>query len=165
MNKISSLVFIVFLLSTQSMSATEPLHDTLSYQGQTGNIFPEKCCWLKKPESKELRALEIKIMEQGRCSAIGGPVSQLKLEDKKLFLTGLYKCGGDIPLSDVYPAFTKPALAVWLSGTFHSNLKYLCHNKKGRMVFETEMTLVVEKGLVIKNTKKINDKSSCTDGS
>ncbi len=151
------------LVATKSLFATEPLHDELTFEGHTGNIFPSKCCWLKKPDSKKLREIERDIIENRSCSAIGGPVSKLKLENNKLFLTSLYQCGGDIELSEVYPEFTEPALAVWLSGTYYTNLNYLCRNKKGKPVYEFEHTLIVNKGIVTSKTTVNNDKSSCVE--
>ena len=156
MNRI--LFFWCILFTTQGAIATEPLHDKLIYQGHTGNIFSLKSSWLKKPKSKELTEI---IRNMGFCSAIGGPVSKLKLENNKLYLTSLYKCGGDIELSEVYPKLTTPALATWLTGTYLVNLNYLCRNNKGRFVYRVELSLKVNKGIVSSIKTINNDKSTC----
>lgn len=106
------LLFCLLLFSAQSVMATQPLIDQLTSEGYKGIIFPEDCCWLKKPKSRKLT----KLARESSCSAIGGPVSNIKLENDQLFLTGLYKCGGDISLSEVYPKFGEQELATWLSG-------------------------------------------------
>ncbi len=159
MNRLFLLCLILF--STQSVIATEPLHDELTSQGNKGDIFPSKCCWLNKPDSKELRKIQRDIIEKRSCSAIGGPVSKLKLEKDKLFLTSLYKCGGNIELSEVYPSFKKTELAVWLTDTYHANLNYLCRDKNGKPVYEIELKLIVDKGIVMSKSTVTNNKSAC----
>jgi hypothetical protein len=143
--------------AAQSVLATEPLYDQFKYGKDAGFIFPAECCWVKKPPSPKLR--EIATTEQ--CSAIGAPTSELKYEGGKLWLTGLHRCSGTIPLKEVYPEFGEVALAEWLSGTFQGKLNWLCLNKQNRAVFALELTLVVDKGVVTSATEKRNDKSAC----
>lgn len=154
--------FCALLFSAQSVMATEPLHDRLSYQGYEGNIFPSECCWLEKKDSRQLRELQGKIFREQSCSAIGGPVSDLKLEDDKLFLTSLRVCGGDIALSKIYPKTEQPIFADWLTDTYSTQFNYLCHNEDNRSVYEFEHTLVVEKGILMSKETIVNDRSTCT---
>lgn len=152
------LLFGLLLLSAQSVIATEPLVDQLTAEGYDGIIFPEKCCWLEKPKSKKLK----KLARESSCSAIGGPISNIKLEDDRLFLTGLYKCGADILLSEVYPKFGQQQLATWLNGTYYAKLNYLCLDKSYTNVYEFEHTLIVKKGIVVSKETIVNDKSTCS---
>jgi len=153
--------FCLIFLINHNAFATEPLHDQLTYQGHTGNIFPSECCWLNKPRSTELDKIERDNIEKRSCSAIGGPVSKLKLEKNKLYLTSLYQCGGDLPLSEVYPKFKQPPLAIWLTGTYHSNLNFLCH-KGHKLIYEFNHTFIVKEGIVTSKSTVKNDKSTCT---
>jgi hypothetical protein len=150
-------LLLALLLSSQLSSATEPLHDHLVFGNRSGVIFPPKCCWVDLPKTERLQAMR----KAERCSAIGGPVGQFKYEAGQLWLTGLYRCGGPVPLKDVYPDFDNPALAVWLSGTFHARLDWLCRDKQGRFVYGTELTLTVERGTVTAVSEANYDKSSC----
>lgn len=158
-NRISILCLI--LLVVQNVSATELLIDQITYQGYKGNIFPSECCWLKKPKSKELSRIERNNIEKRTCTAIGGPVSKLELVKDKLYLTSLYQCGGDLPLSEVYPELKQPALAVWLSGTYQASLNSLCLNKYYETIYEFRHTLTVEKGIVTSISTTKNDRTAC----
>ncbi|MBH9579754.1 hypothetical protein I7X39_22935 [Inhella sp. 1Y17] len=138
-------------------SATEPLHDQLVIDSKAGQIFPEKCCWLELPDSEELRSAR----RAESCSAIGGPVGQFKLLDDKIWLTGLYRCGGGIPLKSIFPNLPDPALADWLSGTFTARIDYLCRNQVGAPIYKREINLVIQRGVVRSRGEKINDESLC----
>lgn len=138
-------------------SATEPLHDQLAVDSQRGQIFPEKCCWIDLPDSEQLRNLRL----TEHCSAIGGPVGQFKLEDDKIWLTGLYRCGGGIPLKSVFPNLPDPAFAEWLNGKFIVRVDYLCCSQAGVPVYRREINLVIRRGAVQSRDEKIYDESSC----
>ncbi len=153
--------FCLILLTTQNIFATQPLYDQLTYQGYTGYIFPSECCWLKKPRSKKLDKIQKDNIEKRSCSAIGGPVSKLKLENNKLYLTSLYQCGGDLPLSDVYPKLKQPALATWLTGTYKVKLNEICLTKGYNSVYEFHHTLIVKEGILTSISTTKNDKSTC----
>ncbi len=152
------LLFCLLLFSAQSVMATQPLIDQLTSDGYDGIIFPKKCCWLEKPKSRKLK----KLIRESSCSAIGGPVSNIKLEDDRLFLTSLYRCGSDIALKEVYPKFGEQELAKWLSGTYYAKLNYLCLDKSYKNVYEFEHTLIVNKGIVLSKETVVNDKSNCS---
>ena len=155
-------LFCLIILISNSVFATAPLHDFLTYQGRTIAIYPEECCWLKKPRSKELDRIQKENIEQRSCSAIGGPVSKIKLEKNKLYLIGLYQCGGDLPLNQVYPQFKQPPLATWLTGTYRSDFNYLCH--KGHIpISEINLTFTVKEGIVTSISTVKKDKSICKE--
>lgn len=137
------LILTCTLLSSYVL-ATEPLHDELLFNGKIGDIFPEKCCWMKLPESKKLN----EIRKKEACSAIGGPVGKFKYEDGKLWLTSLFRCSGEIQLKEVYPDLSTPALATWLTGKFRAGFGYLCTDKSYKIIYESELTLTVDQGIV-----------------
>jgi hypothetical protein len=150
-------VVILLLALASSALATEPLLDQLTIRDQRGPIFPEKCCWLGLPESKQLRSARL----AERCSAIGGPVGQYKLERNRLWLVGLYACRGGIPLKAIYPALPNPALAEWLSGKFFAMVDWLCRSQSGVPVYRKELQLTVKRGIVVSSKEKLNDDGAC----
>ena len=150
-------VLLALTLLPPCASATEPLHDQLTIDSQRGHIFPEKCCWVELPESELLRSARL----SERCSAIGGPVGQFKLADNKIWLTGLYRCGGELPLKSVFPNLSDTALADWLTGKFIARVDYLCRNQTGAPVYRREINLVIERGVVQSRIEVANDDSSC----
>ncbi|MCL2591337.1 MAG: hypothetical protein FWD67_10810 [Betaproteobacteria bacterium] len=98
----------------------------MTIDGQEGYIFPEKCCWLGLPGNERLAA--VLDEEWMNCSAIGGVVGRFRIADGKIWLAGLYKCGGDIPLKDIYPEMDSPAHATWLSGVFYAKVDgHMCN--------------------------------------
>lgn len=152
--------FAVLLVLTWLMpwaSATEPLHDQLIIDSQSGQIFPEKCCWVDLPDSELLRSARL----AERCSAIGGPIGQFKLAEDRIWLSGLYRCGGALPLKSFFPNLPDPALAEWLSGKFFARVDYLCRNQAGALVYRREINLVIQHGVVKSREEKVNDDSSC----
>ena len=138
--------------------ATEPLHDQYLVGAQSGLIFPSECCWMKLPPSQRLT--DMKRAELG-CSAIGGPVGKFKLESGKLWLTGLLKCGGDVSLREVYPDLEGPALATWLTGTFNTQVEFLCYENPVRPVYSLQQVLTIEKGIVTSLSETRTDASIC----
>jgi hypothetical protein len=142
-------------------SATEPLHDLLEFGTMKGVLLPSKCCWVDLPATKRLR--EVRMAEFGQCSAVGGVVGRFKYEDGKIWLVGLYKCGGSIPLKEIYPEFESPTLATWLNGTFEAKFDWLCEDKNGYYVYKSVIKLVVDEGRVSSFSETKYDKSSCRD--
>jgi hypothetical protein len=156
--QLRSIVFLVLtLMAAGPVSATEPLIDQYADGARIGRIFPSSCCWVELPDNE--RIWKIRRKEFG-CSAIGGPVGRFRLEDGKLWLTGLMKCGGDIPLQEIYPDMTSPALAEWLSGTFKTVLDYRCH-AGSQSIYAVSQELVVEKGVVRSLKETANDLGAC----
>jgi len=139
--------------------ATEPLHDQYVVGAERGWIFPSECCWMKLPSSERLIAL--KKAEVG-CSAIGGPVGKFKLDSGKLWLTGLLTCGGEISLLDVFPDLESPALASWLTGTFKTQIGFLCYDSSAGPIYSLRQVLTVELGVVTALSDTKNDTSACS---
>lgn len=137
--------------------ATEPLHDELTFGERSGYIFPAQCCWLALPESEALTAMR----RAERCSAIGGPVGRYRYADDKIWLVGLRRCGGPVPLNDVFPELETPAHAVWLSGEFRAKLDWLCRAKDNSSVFAVELALRIERGNVVSTKTQRHDRSAC----
>lgn len=139
--------------------ATEPLHDQLVYDGSKGYIFPaKKCCWLGLPASEVLTAMR----REENCSAIGGPVGVYRYQNDKLWLVGLYKCSGTVPLEKVFPNLKSPAVAEWLSGDYSARLDWICVGENGFSgIFARELSLKVEKGAVVSMSEQRYDKSRC----
>lgn len=158
MNRLlQSAILLVVVWLTPWASATEPLYDRLTVDSETGLIFPEKCCWLELPDSEQLRSAR----RAETCSAMGGPVGQFMLLEGKIWLAGLYRCGGAIPLKSMFPDLPDPAMAEWLSGKFMVRVGYLCRNRAGATVYKREIGLMVQRGLVKSRDEKVNDDSSC----
>lgn len=91
--------------------ATTPLIDSVEFEGQTLKIFPVKRTWLELPSSEKLDELR----RQQRCTAIGGPRAKWKIVENRLWLVGLFQCGGAISLESVYGGTGEPILAEWVS--------------------------------------------------
>lgn len=156
-SKITGIV-AVSLLVISSALATEPLYDQLAFGEKTGPIFEQGVGWLPLPNSEQLQILR----RQGQCSAIGGPRGIYKYEADRLWITGLYKCGGPVALEQAYPEMRAPSLAVWVSGKVVAKLgKIVCRKSSGVWVFESELTLEVERGVVKALSETRNDASAC----
>jgi len=149
---------VLFIFWASNAFSTQPLIDDFIYGDREGIIFPTECCWMDLPKSQKL--LELRIEGQN-CSAMGGPVGKFKYANGRLWLTGLRRCGGSIELNSVFPELSNPALAVWLNGNFYAKLDWLCRNEQNLYVYKTELTLEVEKGVVISLIEKHYDKSTC----
>ena len=153
-------VVMMSFFVTISALATEPLYDRLSYKGQAGPIYQPGTGWLSLPESERLQALK----REERCSAIGGPLGTYKYDDSRLWITGLHRCSGEVALDQVYPEMVVPTLAVWLSGKLVAKLGgVVCTKPSGAWVFQTELALDVERGVVLSVSEKTNDASACVE--
>lgn len=154
---LTCVVSTLLALLTTATHATEPLHDGLVFQGKSGIIYPVKCCWMELPSSEALTAIRRKEL----CSAIGGPVGNFRLQDGKLWLTELSRCSGTIPLSQVFSDLANPAHAIWVTGAFVGKLNWLCLGNDDRSIFELELSLQIERGVVVSISEYHRDKSKC----
>jgi hypothetical protein len=150
-------LLVLALMAAGGALATEPLVDQYADGARVGRIYPSDCCWVELRDNE--RIWQIRRKEFG-CTALGGPVGRFRLEDGKLWLTGLMKCGGDIPLQEVYPDMKGPAVAEWLSGTFKTVLDYRCW-ANGQSVYAASQELVVEKGVVRSLKETAHDLGVC----
>jgi hypothetical protein len=152
------LFLVLYLMFAAPSSATQPLFDQYTDGARTGHIFPSSCCWVELRDNE--RIWEIRRRETG-CSAIGGPVGRFKLEAGKLWLTGLMKCSGDVPLQAVYPDMKSPVVAEWLTGTFKTRLDFQCTVQGVQQVYAVTQELTVDKGVVQSVKETPNDTSAC----
>jgi hypothetical protein len=152
------LFFVLYLLFAAPGSATQPLLNQYTDGVRTGHIFPSGCCWVEIPSNERIK--EIRRREIG-CSAVGGPVGIFKLEAGKLWLTGLFKCSGEIPMQEVYPDMKSPAFAEWLTGSFRTRLDFQCVVRGGQEVYAVTQELTVDKGVVQSVKETRNDTSAC----
>jgi len=155
------LTLVLALVAPTMASATEPLHDSLTVDEQHGPFFPEKCCWVDKLETRKF--IEARMAEiLGGCTAIGGPVGGFRLAEGKIWLIGLYKCGGSVPLKEIYPELGDPIFANWLNGVFFASLDRICvlqHDRKH--VYRTELRLEVKNGVVTDTQRQQTDEAIC----
>ena len=136
---------VLVLLAPGVSHATEPLADRVEIGGLEGRLRRAGPGWLDLPHSERLRALAL----QERCTAVGGPRGKYRIASGRLWLHGLYRCGGDVNLSDVYPDRRGPMLATWVTGELLAELgRFICHASDGTSVFEKSMRIVVESGRV-----------------
>lgn len=125
--------------------ATAPLFDQVEIDGQEGRLHDNSRGWLELPESQQRRSIAL----AENCSAIGGPRGKFKVANGSLWLQSLYRCGGDIPLSSVYPESSAPMAATWVTGELTAELgKFLCTSKSGPPVFEQVARITVRAGKV-----------------
>jgi hypothetical protein len=140
--------------------ATEPLTDHYSDGARSGRIFASACCYVELPDNQRIQA--IRKRDFLGCTARGGPVGVFRLEDGKLWLTALSRCGGDFPLKEIYPGMAGPVVAQWLSGTFKTVLEPRCW-AAGQTRYAVSQELTVEKGIVTALRETSNDVSACAD--
>lgn len=140
-----------------SVFATPPLMDSLEFQSETSSVrvSGEQGLWLPLPHSPKLQ--EMRRTEN--CSAVGGPVGTWRIAENRLWLTGLYRCGGDVALSTVYGKSDEPLFAYWVTAELLSNRgTVLCGTPGfGDVVWERKLTIKVEKGLVTLATETSNE--------
>lgn len=133
------------LLASLPSYATKPLMDLIEYDGRATIVWPDDKPWLDLPRNERLAELQ----RGQRCSAIGGPRAKWRLADDQLWLVGLFKCGGDIPLESVYGGNGEPILATWITGNLITHKgKLLCRDFFGVGVFETTIVLRIENGVL-----------------
>jgi hypothetical protein len=139
----------IVLLATLSRAseATVPLFDRLEVEGQSAMLRDVKGGWLPLPRSERLQEL----VRAERCSAIGGPRGKYRISDGKLWLVGLFRCGGNITLESVYGGTGEPMLAEWISGDLVSDRgKPLCIRRGffAPPIYERRMMFRVDRGVV-----------------
>ena len=146
LSSIALLIASVLVLQAPGAAhATEPLVDRVEIQGLEGRLHHAKRGLLDLPHSERLRAMVL----QERCTAIGGPRGKYRIANRQLWLQGLYRCGGDVDLRDVYPDSRGPMLATWVTGELVAELgRFVCHATDGTSVFEKSARITVESGKV-----------------
>src|SRR5690554_2279514 len=149
-------LLILLLAITYPSAATRPLIDTIVVGEESGEIFPEECCWVELPKTEGLAAAK----RSERCSAIGGPVVRFELVEEQMWLVGLRRCGGDLPLSYVYPEMPDRVLATWLSGRYFVRLSPRCFGANGAEKSRRHLTLKIDAGIASIEAQQI-DESEC----
>ena len=143
---------VVLLLASLSCYATRPLMDSINYDGRSTIVWSDDRPWLDLPENEKFTELR----RTQRCSAIGGPRAKWRLEDNRLWLVGLFKCGGDIPLENVY-GNSESILATWITGNLLTHKgKLLCREFYGVGIYETTIVLRIKNGILMGVTEKSN---------
>nr|WP_158382955.1 hypothetical protein [Comamonas testosteroni] len=141
----SVLFALSLVFASVSALATPPLFDQIEISAQKGRLHHNAQGWMSLPESETLRSMRI----AERCSAMGGPRGKFSVADGSLWLTGVYRCGGDIPLSAVYPQSASHLLADWVTGDLTAELgKVICQSRDGFPIFERIASLSVQAGRV-----------------
>ena len=144
------------MAATFPSTATRPLIDTIVVGEESGEIFPEKCCWLELPRTEGLAVAK----RAESCSAIGGPVGKFELVNKQMWLVGLLRCSGEVPLSYVYPEMPERVPATWLNGTYFVKLSPRCFGPMGAERNRKHLTLKIDAGIASIEEQKI-DESEC----
>ena len=154
---IAFVIFLIAIAGAAPSTATVPLFDQVTIGNETGNIFPEKCCWVALPQTERLR----QARHTENCSAIGGPVGNFLITDGKIWLTGLSRCSGPVPLKNIYPELPEPAVATWLSGKFTAYTGFECFMYGMYATYRTKTTIVVKDGAVVSMTTEHIDTNKC----
>ena len=126
-------------------TATEPLFDHVEIDGESEQLHDIAKGWVELPRNERMR--EIVIAEH--CSAVGARRGQYLVTNGQLWLRGLYRCGGDIALTDVYPQARGFMAATWVSGQLVAELgAVICRTKEGLQRFTRTAQLTVDAGRV-----------------
>jgi hypothetical protein len=133
----------ILFLPTLSI-ATAPLMDTIEYEGSLTSAWPAG----KLPENSKLA----EFRRKENCTARGGPRANWRIASNRLWLVGLFGCGGKITLGNVYDGAGESIFAEWFSGNINTNRgKQLCtENNFGIGVFEKTITFEFDKGVLTK---------------
>jgi hypothetical protein len=159
-SSIAGLCLVLACLAALPAAATEPLKDQIVAGALSGHIFPSDCCWVALPPSERLQAM--KRAEFPGCTAIGGPVGMFELRDRKLWLTGLFKCSGALDHRTVFPELASPAFASWLSSAFTLALGPCGYNPRlNGSAYARKQRITVEQGVVTSVTELDNDAAIC----
>lgn len=156
MSTLHRLVAVLLLLLAGTCRATAPLMDQLEYEGQWNIVTPEGRPWLELLENEKTQ----EIRRQERCSAIGAPRAKWKVSDGRLWLVGLFRCGGNIKLETVYGGNGEPIFAAWITAdVFTQRGRTLCRPRYGGAgILETTIFIKVERG-VVTNIAQVNNQS------
>ena len=126
--------------------------DSIEYDKRITIVWPDDKPWLDLPVNEKFTELR----RTQRCSAIGGPRAKWRLEDNRLWLVGLFKCGGDVPLENVY-GNPQPILAAWITGNLLTHKgRLLCRESYGVGLYETTIVLRIENGILMGVTENSN---------
>lgn len=125
--------------------ATLPLLDSIEYEGKTTIVGPQGKAWMAIRENEAIAAIRI----SERCTAIGGPRANWRIKGNRLWLIGLFRCGGDISLKSVYGE-DEPIFADWVTDRLVTYAgKELCKGEQGGPgIHERTVTMNVEKGVL-----------------
>lgn len=155
-------VAALLLAGAPAAWATEPLHDRIWYHNRAGIVYQPGKGAIALPPSDRRR--ELAIAES--CSAVGGPRGVYKYINGKIWLVGLHRCRGAIPLHQVYPGMLTPPVAHWINGDLVAKVgNILCTSASGALVFENEVSFTVDKGSVTSVVEKIHGAQSCASKS
>lgn len=138
-------------------TATEPLVSPIRIGEHEGIVFPEKPGSMDLPRTPALR--EARLAQ--RCSALGGPVGRFEVSDDRIWLVGLYRCGGNFASEEIYPEMRGPVVADWLNGSFKAPLDFQCHALWGPRVYKHTARFEVRDGVVSGLRFEANDDSIC----
>ncbi|MEJ8851255.1 hypothetical protein [Variovorax rhizosphaerae] len=136
--------------------ATTPLMDSVDYDGETTTVIPQGQPWLDIPENDRTR--EIRLKE--RCSAIGAPRAEWRITEQRLWLVGLFKCGGAIKLESVYGGSGAPIFADWITSDLVTQRGRRLCSGNGITVRETAIVFRVDRGVVLSITRIDNKRHS-----
>lgn len=143
---------VALLLASLHCHSSTPLMDSIEYDGQTTIAWPDDKPWFDLPANEKLTELR----RTQRCSAIGGPRAKWRLENGRLWLIGLFVCGRDIPLENVFVS-PQPILATWITGNLLTHKgRLLCRDYYGPGIYETTVVLRIENGVLLDVTEKSN---------
>ena len=141
--------------------ATPPVPNLLYFENEWSAVTSEGNPWLELIENEKTR--EIRLSEH--CSAIGGPSGRWRVQDGRLWLVGLLRCGGNVPLESVYGGSGDPIFAEWINTqVVIERGKTLCLPDiydRSPSIQEFKIVIKFERGLVseVKRRSNLNDPS------
>lgn len=145
----------ILLLCANASIASPPQSNTLEYEGRHFPVWPR----LTFPWNERLHALA-KEISQTWCSALGGIQGNWRIDEDRLYLTGLRYCGRHFTNQSIYGGDGAPIFADWVTNTLAIEWgKELC---RGSYTFpgvpEKRLEITVENGIV----KSVNELSNRT---
>lgn len=132
--------------------ALMPIRATVTIDGNDGHIVSEPCCAVKVPENERVLA----IRRASNCRSGNLPVGRFDLAAGKLWLVALLGCQGTIPLQDVYPEWTSPVVASWLTGTFHLDIRESCPSDSSDICQRKKRVLILKHGVDVSDKGQAN---------
>ena len=163
----AALGLLMLLACGTAAQATEPLRDLLEIGGDTVALdalaTPGRrgAGGLDLPPSDLLRDMA----RAERCSAPGGPRGVYRVDGGRLWLMRLRRCGGDIPLHEVFGGSGEPVMATWISADLVAQRgPVLCSRSQGGDLRQTTLRWRVEEGVVRSVTEADNRDSPAVPG-
>ena len=158
---------LLALLCGSAATATEPLRDLLEIGAET---LPVEA--LPPPGSRGTGALDLPpsylLRDMARaehCSALGGPRGVYRVDGGHLWLMRLRRCGGDIPLHEVFGGSGEPVVATWISAELVAQRgPVLCSRSQGGDLRQTTLRWRIEEGVVRSATQADNRDSPAVPG-